>query len=457
MNMMSSKSLTASAVIAFGMVVAVAASAVADSVDDLVNGELQRQRLQGAVVAVIRDGVVIKAAGYGMANVETGTKATPDTVFQIASVSKQLIAAGIMLLVQDGKIGLGDRIGRFLTDAPPTWNAITVRHLLTHTSGLINEAPGFDPFRMQSDVDILRSAYAMPLLFTPGEKWEYSNTGYSALAEIIHVASGEAWDAFLRRRLFQPLGMTVTRTTTPIEIVPNRADGYTVRDGRLQNAATILALRPSGAFLSTVLDLAKWDAALNDGRVLTAATRDQMWTPVTLNSGATYPYGFGFQVDEVAGHRRVLHTGTLPGFRATLQRFVDDRLTIVVLTNTDSADPGTIARAIAESYIPNLATAKPAIPQRTPVKVDPRVFEAYIGQYQPAPNITVTISRDGDKLMFETSSNPGPIELLPESETSFFTTVLPFTISFVKDETGAVTQLVLQSNGREAGRARKIK
>jgi CubicO group peptidase (beta-lactamase class C family) len=360
--------------------------------------------------------------------------------------------------VQDGKVSLEDKVSKYLASTPDAWQGITLRHLLTHTSGLLREAPGFDPLKVQNDADVINTAYPVPLLFAPGEKWEYSNVGYFALAEVIHTVSGEPWGDFLHKRLFQPLDMKATRTTTTTGIVPNRADGYAPRDGKLNNAPVILAVRPSGAFLSTVLDLANWDAALHSDQLFTAARRDQMWTPVTLSSGASYAYGFGWQIDDVAGHRRVHHSGSMPGFRATIQRYLDDKLTVIVLTNSGDADPGSIARGVAATYIPGLIPQSTvATPQRMVATVDPKLFDAYVGQYQPNPSVTVTISREGDKLMFESSGSPGKLELLPESENSFFTNALPFTFSFVKDETGKVTHLVLQNAGREAGRAQKIK
>ena len=173
-----------------------------------------------------------------------------------------------------------------------------------------------------------------------------------------------------------------------------------------------------------------------------------------MNGGGAYAYGFGWQVDAVAGRKRVHHSGTMPGFRATMHRYLDDKLTVIVLANSGNADPGSIARLIVESYVPGLAETRPAAPQRTAIKVDPTSFDAYVGRYQPNPAITVTVSREGDKLMFESAG--GKVELLPESENSFFSIGLPVTISFVKDETGKVTHLVLRNAGREAGRARKM-
>lgn len=165
--------------------------AQADKTDDYIRAEMKRQNIPALSLAVVKHGEIIKAEGYGLANKKLKIPATPETVYRIASVSKQFIAAGIMLLVQEGRIGLNDPISKYLEGTPPTWKAITVRHLLTHTSGILREAPAFDPFKVQSDADVIRSAYAQPLRFTPGEKWEYGNIGYFALAEIIRTIAGQ--------------------------------------------------------------------------------------------------------------------------------------------------------------------------------------------------------------------------------------------------------------------------
>ena len=434
------------------LLLVVPTAARADKVDDLVKAEMQRQRITGVSVAVVKDGKIVKASGYGLANAELNIPATPETVYQIGSISKQLIAAGILILVQDGKLSIDDKISEFLEGTPETWRDITVRHLLTHTSGILREAPGFSPLRVQADEDVIKTAYPLPLRFAPGEKWEYSNTGYFTLAEIVRAVSGEPWPAFLHKRLFQPLDMKATRTTTATEIVVNRADGYIWREGKLSNADVYLALRPSGAFLSTVLDLAKWDAALYSDRPLTATTREQMWTPGKLNSGASHTYGFGWAVDTVGGHKRVSHGGSLTGFRSTIARYLDDKLTVIVLTNGGLADPDVIALNIADAYIPGL------LPQRTFARVDPKILDAYLGQYQPNPAVTLTISRDGEKLTLQPSVSPGKLELMPEAANSFFTlSNRQLTYSFAKDDKGQVTHLVISNAGREVGRIPKIK
>jgi D-alanyl-D-alanine carboxypeptidase len=300
------------------LLLAAAVAAKADKIDDYVKAEMQKQNITGLSLAVIKDGKIVKVEGYGLANVELDVSAKPETVYQIGSVSKQFIASGIMLLVEEGKVSLDDPIGKFLEGAPATWEKITVRHLLTHTSGIVREGPAFDPFKIQDDADVIKSAYPLPLRFAPGEKYEYCNVGYFTLAETIRKVTGKPWSEYLSERLFLPLEMKDTRTTTTTEIVRNRAGGYVRKDGRLQNAQSFFALRPSGAFLSSVLDLAKWDAALYTDKILKQSIREQMWSPVKLNSGATHPYGFGWELGAREGHKYVRHGGSLPGFRSSL-------------------------------------------------------------------------------------------------------------------------------------------
>jgi D-alanyl-D-alanine carboxypeptidase len=427
-------------------------AARADKIDDFVKAEMQKRNLTGVSLAVIKDGKIIKAEGYGLANVELNVPVRPETVFKIGSVSKQLIAAGIMLLVEEGKISLDDKIGKFLEGTPDTWKEITVRHLLTHTSGIVREAPGFDPFKIQSDADVIKTAYPLPLRFSPGEKYEYCNVGYFSLAEIIRKVSGKPWADFLNERVFSPLEMKATRTTTMKDLVENRANGYVRKGGKLENAEDYSALRPSGAFLSTVLDLAKWDAALYTDKILKQSTLDQMWTPVKLNSGETFPYGFGWQLTGVEGHKRVHHGGSLPGFRAAIARFTDDKLTVVVLTNVDHADPSNLALDVAALYIPEL------LPKRVAVKVDPKIFDIYAGQYQTTPSTTLIITREGDKLIMQQSAGAEKRELLPENETSFFINENQrLTYRFIKDEKGQVSSMAVHVSGNEVGRAKKIK
>jgi D-alanyl-D-alanine carboxypeptidase len=426
-------------------------AAQADKIDEYVKAEMQRQHIPGTSIAVIKDGKIIKAEGYGLANVELNVPATPETVYKIGSVSKQLIAAGVLLLIEDGKVSLDDKISKFLEGTPETWKEINVRHLLTHTSGIVREAPGFDPFKVQNDADVIKTAYPLPLRFAPGEKYEYCNVGYFSLAEIIRKVTGKPWGDYLNERLFAPLGMASTRTTTTTDLVQNRANGYVWKNGKLENASTYFALRPSGAFLSSVLDLAKWDAALYSDRILKQSTREQMWQATKLNNGTISQYGFGWELSSIAGHKRVNHGGSLPGFRAQFARYVDDKLSVVVLTNGDNADPNLIALGIAALYIPGL------IPERKVAKIDFKILDAYTGKYQH-PSTVFTITREGDKLILQMGAGPEKREMFPESASNFFVNEnRRLTYSFVKDEKGEVTHILVQMEGREVGRAQKMK
>ena len=321
------------------------AQTAADGVDAFVRAEMQRQKIPGVAVAVVRDGKVTKIAGYGVADREKNIPVAPNTAFKIGSVSKQFIATGIMLLAQNGKLKVDDPVRRYLPDAPESWNGITLRHLLSHTAGLIREGPAFEPFTPKPDIDVVRSGYAPALQSAPGEKYSYSNLGYFTLAEIITRVSGQPWSQYIGDKVFAASGMRASRPTTT-EAFPNRAKGYT-GDDRLIPAADWPAVRPSGAFFSTVEDLARWEAVLLTDTVLREATRKQMWTDVRLNDGSPAGYGFGWSVGTLAGHPAVHHGGSLPGFRAFYLRFVDERLAVIALGNGDGADMQALAVGVA--------------------------------------------------------------------------------------------------------------
>jgi D-alanyl-D-alanine carboxypeptidase len=328
--------------------------AAQQNVDDFIKEQMRDLQIPGLSVAVIKGGKIVKEKGYGLADVETKTPATPQTVYKAASLSKQFIGAAILLLAQDGKLQLDDKASKFLDTVPDTWKDITIRELLTHTSGIVRDPVDYDPYRAQPITDVIRSAHSLPLNSQPGEKWLYSNIGYYVLAQIISKVSGKPWDQFIAERLFSPAGMTSTRTTTNTSIIPNRASGYT-RDGNaLINAENWIAVRPSGAFLSTVDDLAKWDAYLDTTSALTPSSRQQLWTRVKLKDQTSEDYGFGWYVHSFLGRARIHHDGQFPGFRADYERFPDDKLTVIILANSDKAGLESFALKLAGFYAPAL-------------------------------------------------------------------------------------------------------
>jgi CubicO group peptidase (beta-lactamase class C family) len=325
-------------------------TAQSDRTDDFIRGQMNQQGIPGLSVAVVKNGAIVKQAGYGYADIAKKITATPDTVYKIASVSKSVLATGVMTLVQDGKIGLHDPVGKYLDGAPSSWAGITVRHLLSHTSGLIREAPAFDPVKVQSDAEVIKSAYGTPLRFAPGERYEYGNLNYFALAEIIREVSGRPWSEYIDAKVLKPAGMNATFPTNTKARVGHRAVGYVDNDNP-RPAPHWVALRPSGAFLSTVLDLARWDAALDADRIVSVATRRDMWTRVKLRDGTDAPYGLGWFVSSANGRTRVQHTGGMPGARAGFVKYLEDRLTIIVLMNLDDVDIDAIVGGLAALYL----------------------------------------------------------------------------------------------------------
>jgi CubicO group peptidase (beta-lactamase class C family) len=351
------------------LVFAAATHAVPDepasaSVDEFVSGEICAQHIPGVALAVVRDGKIVKAAGYGLANVELDVPTKPESIFQTGSVGKQFTATAIMMLVEEGKVGLDDKINKYLPGSPASWKDITVRHILTHTSGIpdYTEEKTGGAINMRTDYteeELVKKIAALPLDFPPGEKWSYSNSGYLLLGVLIHHVSGEFYGDFLQQRVFQPLQMTSTRIISEADIVPNRCAGYRLVKGELKNQKWVspsLNTTADGALYTNVLDLAKWDAALYTEKLLKKSSFDQMWTPVKLNSGKTSPYGFGWRITEENGHRLLEHGGAWQGFTMYISRYVDDRLTIIVMTNLDSShsDPAKIAQGIAALYAPAL-------------------------------------------------------------------------------------------------------
>jgi D-alanyl-D-alanine carboxypeptidase len=224
-------------------------------IDNYVQSEMKRQHIPGLSFAIVKNGEVIHAQGYGLANVELNVAATPETVYHLASISKTFTAMGIMLLIEEGKVRLSDKITRYFDNIPDAWTGITIWHLLTHTSGLVHESKATDEeyWKDTTDQEVIRTAIGAPLRFLPGEQAAYSNLGYQLLGMIMHKVSEKPYAAFLKDRIFTPLGMTATWVYSLSDLIPNRASGYIWIDDVLQNGAyiapTVIALANGGCFL----------------------------------------------------------------------------------------------------------------------------------------------------------------------------------------------------------------
>ena len=294
-----------------------APSEKADAVDAYIEEQIKVQRIPGLSLAVVKEGRIVKARGYGFANLELKAPATTYTLYGLGSICKQFTATSIMLLVESGQIGLDHTIANYLDGLPNEWAGITVRHLLTHTSGIKEEVwtggiVEFDRHEYQQD-DIIKTAFG-PLEFASGDKFAYSNVGYRLLGMIIEKVSGLSYWDFLDELIFKPLGMNATRDSDPKTIIPNRAKGYGRSGDAYVNRDPVTASSAfsEGALMSSVLDMAKWDAALYRSKILTKASLEKMWTPVKLNDGSTVPYGFGWDITDINGHKRIGHGGDPP-------------------------------------------------------------------------------------------------------------------------------------------------
>lgn len=342
--------LLTSLIFVFSSFIAVAQE---DSIDVFIAGQMKQQGIVGVSVGVVRNGRVVKAKGYGLANIELNVPASEKTVYKIASVSKQFVAAGIMKLVQEKKLSISDPVTKYIKGAPAKWNSITVRHLLNHTSGLPAEPPGFDGMKEQPDSVYIRSAFTIELASPPGSKFEYSNFGYFVLADIIRIVSHLSFSDYMKNNIFDECGLRNTRATSLEAIVPNRADGYITNDGKsVLNAVNYPAVRPSGAFLSDITDLLKWELYMQSGKLLSQNSWEQMWadvtkTPLTMDDEAIY-YGYGWMTNKAEGKRLVHHGGSLPGFKSAYFRYIENRTAIVVLTNSENTDAYGIAFGVAD-------------------------------------------------------------------------------------------------------------
>ena len=317
-----------------------------DPIDSFVEQERSLLRIPGLSIALVSKGKVLKAAGYGLANLETKTPATPETVYQLASVTKQVIATCILLLEQETKLSLTDPISKHLPNTPASWEKITLRHLLTHTSGLVTDEP-LELSRTYTESDAIAAARPLPLRFAPGEKWSYCNFGYVLLGEVIRQITRQRWDEFLTARFLLPLGMSATRRHNLRTVVTNRADGYAFESDTLVNVASWSRDFASGGLLTTVQDLAKWDVMLRSDPLLKPETRARLFEPVILSNGKPHPYGLGWNLSGEPGKRIAEHGGSRPGFATHFWRELDGDRAVIVLANLAGADVGRIAHGIA--------------------------------------------------------------------------------------------------------------
>ncbi|MGA7785029.1 MAG: serine hydrolase [Candidatus Acidiferrales bacterium] len=430
-------------------------------IDEYVTAEMGREHIPGLAIGVYSRGQILLAKGYGLANIELNVPVKPETIFQSGSVGKQFVSAAVMMLVEEGKVGLDDSIVKYFPNAPESWKPILVKNLLSHTSGLAeyesDQRTGpKGPFYLRLDFtedELVEKAEAMPIDFKVGEKWAYRNTNYLLLGIMIHKVTGKFYADFLAERIFKPLGMNSTRLISEADIIPNRSAGYRLDGEKLQNQEWVSPTFDStadGALYFNVLDLAKWDEALYGTTLLKQSSLDRIWTAFPLNDGKPNPfhYGFGWRIDAMNGHKLIEHGGAWQGFTCYISRFVDDGVTVVVLTNLGSGkvDPALIARTAAGLVSPAL---KPPTPkERKEIAVDPKLFDGYVGRYELRPDLILTITRTGDHLYGQPTGQQ-KFELFPEGVRDYFMKEVDAQITFVTDSQGRANELILHRFGAD--------
>lgn len=413
----------------------------------------------GAAVIAVKNGQVVFRKGYGMANLELGVAIEPDMIFRIGSITKQFTAVSILMLMEQGKLSLSDEITKFLPDYPTQGHKITVEHLLTHTSG-IKSYTGMAEWRplwrkdlkLTELIDIFKN---QPMEFAPGAKWNYNNSAYVLLGAIIEKVSGQSYADFVEKNIFAPLGMTQSFYDNTQRIIPRRAAGYSRNAGKFVNAEYLSMSHPhaAGSLMSTVDDLAKWDAALYTEKLVKQESLKKAWTAFVLNDGKPTTYGYGWGVNTLQGMQMITHSGGINGFTCDAVRLPETRVYVAILTNREGG-VGNLAKKIAVLASGKEWIEPAAAPAAPIVKIDPAMLDRLAGDYELMPNFILTITKEGDKLMGQ-ATGQSKLELQPESATKFNVPQVGAVIEFVIENDKA-TSLTLHQGGQKLP-AKKIK
>lgn len=403
---------------------------------------------------VVQDGKAVLRRGYGLANVELGVPIRPEMVFRVGSATKQFTSACILKLVEQGKLRLDEPIGKYLPDYPAPGRSVTVFQLLTHTSGIrsYTDMPTWFP-HMREDWTVARLVDFFddePLDFEPGTRWHYDNSGYILLGAILEKVTGRRYEEIVRDWIFQPLGMDHSSYGNDAPIIPGRVEGYRKTPAGIVNAPFLSMTQPfaAGALVSTVDDLARWQAALDAGTILSADSRRRMWTPTALPDGTNTRYGFGWTIWAWEGHPVVEHGGSVNGFTTANMRLPGDRIYVAVLSNCGGcAEPRALALSAATTLL-----GRP-YDQRTVVQLPTQTLERYAGRYKDEEGDVWVVAREGDHLSVVAER---PYRAYPLSENEFFFRDTVRWIRFLPDGAAPVTEMEIDVGMGPVTRAARL-
>jgi CubicO group peptidase (beta-lactamase class C family) len=320
-------------------------------IDRFVSGEMSRQKIPGMAVAVVKNGEAVVAKGYGFANLEHQVPVTTHSIFQSGSVGKQFTAAAIVHLEERGKLRLDDNIARYLPPTKARWGSITVRQLLTHTSGIPEYEDEVDSRRDYSERQLTELVGLLRHRSIPGHKFQYSNSGYLLLGIIIRMITGKFHADYIRENIFEPLGMKTARIVSDADIVPNRVAGYRMSKDRILNqdwVSPTFNQTADGCYRLSLNDFLAWERGVRARALLKPESWSQIFTPVVLKSGKTHPYGFAWEIRQESGQTVHGHDGSFQGFEAILTRYIEEELTIIALANLAEVDLAQVTKHLAE-------------------------------------------------------------------------------------------------------------
>ncbi|GCE08902.1 serine hydrolase domain-containing protein [Dictyobacter aurantiacus] len=410
------------------------------TIDSLVQARLVHNG-PGAAIGVLRGGDLLHCQGYGLASLEWNVPIRPDTVFRIASLTKQFTAMAILILQTQGRLHIEDHLTAYLPDCPPAWHNITLKHLLTHTSGLVNvaELPVFQDqaARHLTIEEVIALFRHLPLLFEPGTNFCYGNSGYHLLGLIVERVTGIDYERFIRQAILEPLGMhhSYFQCTTPI--IPNRASGYINQNDTIIPApfTSSISTHSSGAMESTLEDLLIWEQALHNHTLIDADTQQLMFTPVRLADGRCVEYGFGWSFSKYRGKTLACHGGWANGFRSLITRFIEDNLTILILTNYREFSTERVALEIAAQYI-SFPTATYQTLSRELVEI-----KKIVGHYD-MPGSRIEVVEQDQRILLRKGARE--VALFPISENIFIAeTDHDVVYHFTEERDGAFHSLVI--------------
>jgi CubicO group peptidase (beta-lactamase class C family) len=431
--------------------IACIAQDIESKVDEYVNAYMKMGRFSGSIF-IAQNGNVLVSKGYGMANYEHDVPNTPQTKFRLGSITKQFTSMAIMQLQEKGMLNVDDAVSKYIPDYSETGKKITIYHLLTHTSGI----PNFTSFpdyvttmMIPSPVEkIVERFKDKPLEFEPGEKFSYSNSGYVLLGYIIEKVTGASYEKYIQENIFQPLNMKDTGYDHYTTLLKHRAAGYDLTDDGPANADYIDMTIPhaAGALYSTVEDLYTWDRALYTEKLVSKSSLNKIFTPFKNN------YGYGWGITTLFNRTCTRHGGGINGFRSDIIRFVDDDACVIVLSNIDSAPVNRIGTDLAAI----LFGEKYELPrEKKAISVEPEILDTYVGEYEVSPEFHIYITKENGQLY---AAAPGhtKAKMYAESETEFFLRIADVAFTFVINEQGEITQLILHMDGEDSP-AKKIK